>query len=913
VRTKIQSAIAGTGTTFDDVKGALNPAATDFERKAILEYESKVLPAYLFAPTRKSVTYDDILSGSVDYTTTGFGEGGNILEINTAPDKTFDMLTESERNTIGNFVLRYMFPREDGAPKLEASTVGITFDAGPVIPRKLLKGIDVFNQIFPQNIADSAATPLKSMPIVQYQFPSNASVKSNAFTNGKFDIAFKNRGFGSLNPYGFSIEVTDTATRKTTSLPFSPSQKDGPSVNYLVTSILNGNFREEPEHSNILKLNGIDRLGINPEIKRSLLFDLKRMGDYEQVNASATMPNVIFATIDHLCSLYARFSRKSCIWSNNATAETVLYRFEQRDLTEAERVVQYAMSFAQEQVLRITAAQTLNEAEGALSSAIAEFTNGQSGYFATSGTVEAINRGFEGIDVNTFSDQTKQVELSNALTTYLMRLKMKDCLEHANTLKTGLQSALTQISTTLGGPERLQEYKSLLEELAPMTYVGAPSKLPSGWTISGTNLMKGQQNVTEIIGQLKSIFDASAGVLDIQMSDKGLFRGRMFIDSGAIKRGASNSAFNVSQTQFANFNKRFRIMVGILNPSRPGGRQDRLTMAYTALANFFTERNTLLKTFFNAEVGNRLEELIDIPNGLSIEQMRQAVVDMTQRMFVEAPKPAGVVGGAKRSREGDFVISPQQRPDFAQFLDLGDLFRSVCTLAASHVEATLTQAIISAAPDIFSDGGYKPEVLMQTERSMSLAYKIGYLNTQNTLDVMRDISYTWQSGLLAIKENAEDNYGVPYQPTDTDKLLNFLFSFFTLPDGTRDFDPYISDDSPIEAEFMNGLMLTGNTPEVKLAILLTIFDNEVNSEKKKDKYFTDIHPWVSGLSPSLPLKVDAMREWSSLVTYIQSGLQQLDGNVQTEQEGVEPNMKRGRIGGNRTWRQRMNNRRTYRR
>lgn len=461
VRAAIKTAISATGTSFDVVKGTLNPAATDFERSAILEYESKILPSYLFAPTRKSVTFDDILSGKVESTTNAFGSGGNILEINTSSGKTFDMLSSSDRNTVGNFVLRYMFPGK----ALNASSIGITFDAGPVIPRKLLSGIGVFNAIFPQNIADSASTPTnakKTMPKLQYVFPKNTLVKSNLFTNSLVDISFKNKGFGALNRYGFSIEMSNPKTKETASFPFSATQKKGPSVNYLVTSVLNGNFAVEPEQNSILKLNEIEKLNLSEEAQKNLVFDMKRMGDYEQVNASTEIPTVIFSTIDHMCSLYARMLRKPCIWSNNGSAETVLYRFEDRDLRPAEKIVQYGVSFAQEQLLRIKSAQMLGRADGDLALAVEEFERGQGGYFATtskipSGTIEAINQGFAGVSVESFTDQDKQVQLSNALTTYIMRLRMKDLAEHGAVLTSGLKSALTQIETSLGGIEKLTE------------------------------------------------------------------------------------------------------------------------------------------------------------------------------------------------------------------------------------------------------------------------------------------------------------------------------------------------------------------------------------------------------------------------------------------------------------------------
>jgi hypothetical protein len=160
-------------------------------------------------------------------------------------------------------------------------------------------------------------------------------------------------------------------------------------------------------------------------------------------------------------------------------------------------------------------------------------------------------------------------------------------------------------------------------------------------------------------------------------------------------------------------------------------------------------------------------------------------------------------------------------------------------------------------------------------------------------------------------------YGVEYQPTDTDKLLNLLFSFKTLENGEREFDPYISryidedvlsggakrgreDRDPI-SNFVTNIMLVGMKPEVKLAILLAIFDNELKSNE--GKYFGDIHPWTRD-APSLPLQISAKAQWGGLSSHIQNGLIIIDP--------LQDSAKR-RKGGNKTWRQRNNKRTTWRR
>jgi hypothetical protein len=99
--------------------------------------------------------------------------------------------------------------------------------------------------------------------------------------------------------------------------------------------------------------------------------------------------------------------------------------------------------------------------------------------------------------------------------------------------------------------------------------------------------------------------------------------------------------------------------------------------------------------------------------------------------------------------------------------------------------------------------------------------------------------------------------------------------------------------------FVNNIMLVGMPPEVKLMILLAVFDNELKPNDGSGKYFADVHPWDASLAPALPLQISAKTEWDNLATYIQSGLQIIDPIP---------------VGGNkRTLRQKKKNRKTYRR
>ncbi len=273
-------------------------------------------------------------------------ESNRVIEI----QKDGIELDKDGCEALSSFILNYFF-----FSSLEKD-IHVTFDAADGTVGDIFRDdLKVKNIIFPQTIADSATTSLNVLKgRCDYIFPSASTeidFKSNEFSHKDYRIFFRNdpkAPFGNTNPYGFSIVIETTKEpKKEVEIPFSSTQTEGPSVNYII-DILNTlqiSKNDSVKLQKISKKSSIVNLGLAldkyPPIKRDIfegiraksngiLPDLKRGGDHEAVNAAkyvidTQFPYTMFTTIDMLCALKARKEKINTIWQTSE--RLVLYRF----------------------------------------------------------------------------------------------------------------------------------------------------------------------------------------------------------------------------------------------------------------------------------------------------------------------------------------------------------------------------------------------------------------------------------------------------------------------------------------------------------------------------------------------------------------------------------------------------------
>ena len=336
--------------SISSINDLLNKMSGSYITSATSKYENTVRSYYekkssikdeLYEDTIESLTYGDIIES---YEAASSNPANNkllqkyinssnsnyILELNLGKEPKYSSFGIIEKNPkhvgyIANFILNYFFPGKTSDAHY------FTFDAKSGILNKLFRNFDnVYQMITPANIADSAYTSFKTLKNRNYfTFPKindKWTFNSNYYTKtNNYSIYFteSEKGFTDKNQYGFKMNV-EIPTR-IFQFPFSSAQTSGPSVNYLIDLILSTRNIDKPK--SILDVNQLSSI-TNTNQKRGLLFDLKRCGDYEQVNMAKYLNsshNVILSTIDILCSLYARIQKQNNILQYNE--KLTLYRF----------------------------------------------------------------------------------------------------------------------------------------------------------------------------------------------------------------------------------------------------------------------------------------------------------------------------------------------------------------------------------------------------------------------------------------------------------------------------------------------------------------------------------------------------------------------------------------------------------
>ena len=906
-----------------------NPGASDYERSLVLNWESR-LPSYLHSSSRKLVTYDEIIKDKTTPSeplrtkyTTSFA-AGNILEINNAPGRTFKMLSDKDRAIVANFMLSYLWPRPL-VPGIQGKDYNVTFDAGPVVIRRLLDSIDVKNLITPQNVADSAATGFNAMKTTTYAFPNTGRVKSNTFTGQNVDINYKSAGFGPLNPYGFSIELTfkdipgRPGTGFTHTLQFSPKQNSGPSVNYLVTSILKvGNHAgysgpiqpNDREKSTIIDIAPLVKelvtRGYPAEFIEALLLDLKRIGDHEQIAAAISIPNTLFATIDILCCFMARMTRMNNAWSNNDSAEIWLHRFDTTDLNLFQQFVRDHVAFAQEQLARIKAMFRLAPEPGrpleTLSIAIADFKEkGPKVYYVTSSRwkteLDKSVRTAISIPATLFLggpsdddelDQNGQTTLANSLTTHLMRFKFFDALKYA----TALNTKLTAVRSIPGVNEFIKdgEYErtvAMFDKLSSLSYMNPLAgtgfrssmvpALPAQnartnllYTVPGT-VPPVSVNATSVIFAIKSAFehDRDSDLIGLCLTDQEIYRSTLFEGTTPqLIRGANNPTFRISKDAFDNFNSAFREFVGLLYPARGNTRSDYDKKVDESLGKFYKQRDAILKSFYDRDLAAKLEAIIDIESGLVAKAKRVPTANMVIKLQALAATNGLASDGTEPALEALKLPAPLSEGPMEgggagdeQFTDRIELFREICGMASAYVDSVLSAA--------YSAKGGAPSAydLVKSDLHITFPEKIKSIRADydSCIEAVNDIALKWTVGLLNIRETTLDQYGVPYMDSNTDRHITGLVNAVDPKRGEQPV-PYVDvygDDRIRLNDFWGDILVSEVPIEVRTLVLLTILNNWMRPDKAY-KYFTD------GKAPAFNLS--GKPEWNEKLPPLLSSL-----------------------------------------
>ena len=805
-------------TSIDDLLDAATNGAissvSDIENRVMKYFSMKYAP---FNGVEVRMSFDEILQNwrfNNDWNT--YSEKiqnlSDVVEI-VGNGRSVKSLTDEERGILGFFILAYMNPTVQ-----PATDVGFTFDMAPRDIGKIFARFNqVYNAIYPQNIADSASTSFSSLQGRNRFFKADGSpggtaigpkviVNSNLFTWNTHTIEFIDQGFGPQNKFGFQIGITDNNTGAKHVLQFGKGQEQGPPVNYLMDMIASQRIQGE-----VPKISTAVRLPPTLPFNSRLLFDLKRMGDHEQMRVD----NAYGVTGDRLAAVYRRALRKPGIYhsfsgirlfrslSGLADPQTLALRNEtfkcKEVVSKIELLVGYQSQYA-------SAASELNRMKQHVYAGM-QF-----------GTVLMDPINLQGADF-----ATKYTEIAATFTTYFLRYRMKDIFKQIDTLQTKLASIpIAQLA---------QSAQSLVQSISTATVATDLTPIREQRETLETFL-----ETVEELRKMKIVFDSN-GVREPIYID-------LFQPNGRLKKGVRSDIFNFASGPYLHNETGMQVTVARILVHKRSKRLESIKAAlYENLSLYLAARDAAKEAFFDPEMLSTIETASDIPNGLTLEQLIgpdgiegaiMRVVGLSAQMGGTTPKKQGPKQESSdvKLRSAEKQLSQQSTrdsrrresidrkrfPPVLQYRDIHDLFLEICLDAQQGEDLT-------------------------------------------------SIEVKWVLGINDIRAQSMDEYKQPFEESDATDIITFLLSWrnppydftpvFQLPEGEDalygDLDRKTKGTVAI-IEYVRGALLTVQNRE---GLIYAILDDFAKDLKKDPSLFQA--PGSDGLNT----------QWSGIPTRLQ--------------------------------------------
>ena len=771
-----------------------------YERNIEKYYEtiSSEFKPRLYANTKESITYGEIIRSANDRKSASspwakykasYGIH-NVLKIEVGDDQeytSFGMVQKRKKeNVIADFILNYMFPGKES----NKNTFYLTSDANLKILRKIFKEIkEVHSLITPANIADSANTKLQ--PFIQnrndYIFPVNKpnlyEFRSNIYTKlSDCKLSFTNNKFSDKNPYGFLLNIQHKKNNYTFS--FSEKEQNGPSVNYLGDLITN-DPKEKPKDPERSMLNINKLLADTTLIKNGILLDLKRTGDYEQVNSAVTLSNdvktpfVVLTTVDILCSLYARINQQNNIFHNGETM--TLYRFTKgkvdEDVLELQRN-KYQLMETAENIIILRSLQ-----DNSLFNDIEQSVVHWNQFFK------------DGLFKSNNPKQTESKKVENIVTT-IIKIRVSDILKKLNVLHAEMEKI------ELPEKEKLETYRIELEKIIKQIET---SKSKQDMNIIKQNVQKvkkvierfeniGVNNILnrtfELNSQTMKHIHEGKNPLDLNyMVYEDNKKNPLFKHIGHCNTlDFSNAIYNHIFNKLYNFD---RIISSSSSRNRDKKLYDRLSC--DANDNYFNYVNSIYDSFFDKGLGEEVYNILNplkTDNASVIEWYNNVEIELERCLKRNDPSTIYMVnyfneessrgGGTKRKRDASSLSNSKKNNyyhtkrketlDILQCHELSDLLRSIAGMAAAYIESIITNQFGESVPSI-------DRLIAYLQQEEIFVY---------VLEVLQEIEIVWIDGILNIQRNINDAY--EYVPSESEYLVLNMLSYYYKDRISNDFD-----------------------------------------------------------------------------------------------------------------------------
>lgn len=822
--TKIQNITSINQLLSNISNNNVTSVTSNYERTVLNYYEKySSIKNDLYENTMEALTYGDIIRSYKESNGNPLNNkilqkyilsnGSNyILDISCGDDDEFNSFGVIQKNPtyigyIANFILNYYFPNVTTS----SYNAYITFDAKTGIVGKTFRDItDVSQLVTPANIADSAVTTFKALnnrnsfyfPNNQWQFNSNyytmnenASIYFTQSTNNKFN---------EKNQFGFELNINNNGIQQV--FPFSSKQKQGPSVNYLVDLIVSPNTAK-PNVSSILNINSLTRF--DNLIKKGLLFDLKRGGDYEQVNVAKQFKKdqngyIIFSTIDILCSLYARTQKQNTIWHNGE--KIILYRFPTLTM---DPILQSYYNIRHKSITMINECELLKKIlnpDGGIVNDIIMFNQ------------KILNYWNNGVYVDNSRKKGIIPVYSEVLINTIIKIRILDLIMLFNninniidTYKRELQIDVNQMNRRLD--DMIRELKLYSElDIKTMSDIDIDREKTKTALLLDNIYKILPEN---IINQINTSFNLTPNEMKIlKTGGNPLGLDYIFYTESEFENiHFFKFKYTGNSTQLNFSNKFYSTLYDTLNKFdrmvNSSSRYSKTKDLYKNLhrIEYFTLINTLYDTFYNKELGETIYNMLqpDVTNPKNIgdtdekcenwwkslaERLNVLLGDQKQIIIPILPgldNPMLTLGNSMSGGSNNGHIEQfGGLANIIQIYNLSDLLRNISGTAAQFVESLISETILPDQP--LPSMNQLIELLKMPD------------NFKICVETMNDIKFLLSDGLMTIQNDSTDDY--EYDATPEEFILLYFMSITSSmgEDVNNSFESLSSSTEPIPSQ-----------------------------------------------------------------------------------------------------------------
>lgn len=798
VRDNLVGVISAYTQVAGDINGILNAttanaitSVSDIEDRVIKYLSANYSP---FNGQLARITFDEILSDEYkfrsgqwnEYSAKMMGLPDNLQIVGNG--RSIKSLTTEDQGAIAFFILAYMNPNIQ--PGAQFSDVEFTFDMAPRDIGKLFMRLNqVYNAIYPQNIADSAPTSFSALQGRNRFYKADGTVggdvkgadhivRSNLFSlNENYEIRFVDNNFGSGNKFGFSIVIKHKdkfGVEREYTIPFGNGTEQGPPVNYLMDIIATGEIAGiQPKLGTAAKLPST----LPKPYSKNLLFDLKRMGDHEQMRVDRPYG----VTGDRLAFVYRRLLRKPAIYHSHT--EIRLSRVLGGEIDKID------IAFRNEKFKCREIIEKLNIMIPLLTGNLETVTKELTAMKTHVDT--AILRGTvfkDEININLEDFATMYTEISATFATYFVRLRMMDISNHIGKLLQTINGFTTEESVNTDpnasyfkyGLSVMQTIETLTKENVTDTnevvYKNIEGK---DVNITGIRLnLENNLNNLETLRKMNIIFD-TVGKREpyyVELFDPVTYR---------LKKGVRSDVYNFSSGPYLHGDTGMQVAIARLLVAKRARRPDAVTKIINEnLSLYLRARDDAKEAFFDKGVLARIEEATDISNGLTPARILGNEVVADDKNILTAitklatlyndlkPKPAAPQGGVKEKQLSlkEAALKrrlPEQKERRQEKIDAQREARLEEAGEKRRKQDEERQKVL----DDDYDRRFPP--VLQYRDIHDLFMEI-CIDSETTTSV-DDLEMKWTLGINDIREQSEDEYGRVFRESfATDIVTYFL-------------------------------------------------------------------------------------------------------------------------------------------